>query len=271
MNAISIGTKTPLISGILMSSLLLTASLEAFAQTPSSPPPSPAPTTRASAIKFTRGNPDLKEVALTIDDGPLDTTATDKGTKANLAALEAEQIKATFFLIGSNAKQYPALVKAIRDAGHSIGNHTANHTWDRGMPNLSPAERRKEIEQGKEMIEEALGGGPIDMPLFRLPQGAGINNAAINALIGEYHTYDCFWSIDTEDWKGGGADQTTRSVLESDQLEGSVILCHDIAKGTPQAIRRFAKELKARGYKFVTMEQLIEDSKDKKTPTPSVD
>jgi len=223
-----------------------------------------AATTAAASspsIKVIRGKPDLKEVALTIDDGPIDTTATDYGTKAVLAALASENITATFFLVGDQAREFPALVRAIRDAGHSIGNHTKDHAQNVGMLNLSPKEREQEIVEGKKMIEDALGTGPISMPLFRLPQGSGFRDIAINQLIGKYHKYNCFWSVDTEDWKGAGENQTVDVVVKSNQLEGSVILCHDIAKGTPNAIRRFGRELKSRGYKFVTLEKLLEDSK----------
>jgi len=209
-----------------------------------------APETKAlGAMRLTRGDPTKKEIALTIDDGPLDSKVTGQGTKAILAALAETGVKATFFVTGIQVKQYPKLLQAIRAAGHSIGNHTLNHV------SYPPS---AQILGGRQAIRDALGDQNYAVPSFRLPQGQGFKDDAVNQRIGRVHEFNCYWTIDTADWRGGGEQNTVNTVMKSSQLNGAIVLMHDTdkARGTANAIRRIVPALKAKGYKFVTIEQL---------------
>jgi peptidoglycan-N-acetylglucosamine deacetylase len=102
------------------------------------------------------------ETLITIDDGPDPRT-----TPQLLAALDRHGIKATFFLIGRRARHYPELVRAIHDAGHTIGNHTFSHPAGRFWC-IGPRSARREIGRCDEVLQAITGQVPT---LFRSPVG----------------------------------------------------------------------------------------------------
>jgi len=209
----------------------------------------------AGALMLKRGDPAKKEIAITIDDGPYESKVKGLGTKAVLAALEETGVKATFFVLGEQAKLYPHLVKAIQSAGHSIGNHTLRH---KSFPALSPQDQVKEIVGGRQAILDALGDQNYSIRSFRLMGGNGFLDKTINLRIGRYHEFNCFWTIDTNDWRGWGEQSTVNTVMNSSMLNGAIVLMHDTAQsyGTANAIRRIVPALKAKGFRFVTIEEL---------------
>ena len=102
-----------------------------------------------------------REVVLTFDDGPSATF-----TPRVLDALAAECVKATFFIVGSEAQQTPSLVKRIHAEGHTIGTHTQNHPW---MTRLSREAAKKEIAEGIASAAAAAGDPNAVAPFFRFP------------------------------------------------------------------------------------------------------
>jgi peptidoglycan/xylan/chitin deacetylase (PgdA/CDA1 family) len=186
-----------------------------------------------------------------------------------LAALADTRIKATFFMVGEQVAANPKLAQAVKAAGHSIGSHTMTHARGKGMPKLTQAEREAEVYDCDNVMRESLGVARL--PLFRLPYGAGLNDPTINALIGDRHDFNVYWSIDTNDWKNHGTQWIVDQVLESGaRLEGAIVLCHDHSKGIAPAVRTIVTTLKARGYKFVTLDQMLSRRLTRAAPVPAV-
>jgi len=202
-----------------------------------------------------RGDPNVKEIALTFDDGPIEGHSTERGTRAILSVLAQTQSKATFFVGGGNAQAYPELLKFIRKSGHTIANHTKTHARGLGLPRLSIEGVHDEVGTAKRMIQKAMGGGPI--PLFRLPYGAGVHTERVNRIIAEYHDYNIFWTIDSRDWQRPGYAHLIHSVLDSNQINGAIVLFHDHGQNVPAAVQTIINTLKPRGYRFVTVEELL--------------
>src|SRR5207253_3270642 len=118
---------------------------------------------RIGTVQYTRSLPlEDKEVVLTFDDGPLPPYTTRV-----LDVLAEHCVKANYFLIGRMARGYPALLKRIRDAGHTIGNHSQNHPLAFEKMPLNAVQA--EIEQGFASIATALGERRPPSPFFRIP------------------------------------------------------------------------------------------------------
>ena len=141
-------------------------------------------------------------------------------------------------------------VKAIAAAGHDLGNHSENH---KQMSTLSADECKQEIQKVHDKVKELTGQ---DMILFRPPYG-DYNDTLINTAnsLG-YHVIQ--WDIDSLDWKDYGADNIVSRVVDNDHLgNGSIILMHNGAKYTPDALERVITGLQEKGYEIVPISQLI--------------
>ena len=181
-----------------------------------------------------------KCAALSFDDGPNPNTTPDL-----LATLEQYNVKATFFMIGSQVGPNAALVKSMADAGHVIGNHTWDH---KDLTKLSAAAAKSEVDKTTTAIENAAGIRPY---LVRPPYGA-INDQT-RAAIG-YPTIE--WSVDPEDWKNRNADVVYNRVI-TNTTSGSVVLSHDIYPSTVDAYKRIVPKLLEDGFTLVTIPQLF--------------
>lgn len=183
---------------------------------------------------------DKKLIAITFDDGPHETL-----TPRLLDILKKEDVKATFFVLGSRAKYHPDILKRAADEGHQIGSHTYNH---KELPKLSEHERLKEIKDTADLIEQTIGKRPSAM---RPPYGSisdSVKKDAGALLI--------LWSIDPEDWKYRDADTVYHNVT-GPVRDGDIILLHDIHKTSVDATEKIIPKLKEEGYIFVTVNQLI--------------
>ncbi|MBI4865468.1 MAG: polysaccharide deacetylase family protein [Candidatus Wallbacteria bacterium] len=203
-----------------------------------------------------RGDPQSREVALTFDDGPCGSDGRGNGTAAMLDLLKKERVRGTFFLIGDCAMAYPGLVRRIAAEGHAIGNHTKSHARMKGLEHLSDAAIAEEVEAGENQILYALG---TDEPLtlFRCPYGSGAKSARVNSILAANGFYNVFWTIDTQDWKTHNSNTTTRRVLQSPNLSGGIVLMHDRVPGSVTATKKVIDSLRQRGYRFVTVPQLL--------------
>ncbi len=183
-------------------------------------------------------------IAMTFDDGPSATL-----TPKLLDLLKERHIHVTFFLIGENAKAHPEIIKRALAEGHEIG----NHSWDH--PNLakkSDEEVRSQLDRTKEAIVAAIGQAPT---LMRPPYGSV--TAAQKKMIHDQLGYQIIlWDVDPDDWKRPGSDVVERRILEGTR-SGSIILSHDIHPGTVQAMPSTLDNLLAKGFKFVTVSELI--------------
>lgn len=153
-------------------------------------------------------------------------------------------------MTGGWVESYPDDVKAIAEAGHDLGNHSENH---KQMSQLGMAECKEEIQKVHDKVKELTGK---DMILFRPPYG-DYNDTLIDAAneLG-YHVIQ--WDVDSLDWKDYGANDIVDRVCNHKALgNGSIILCHNGAKYTAEALDTLITRLKEAGYTFVPLSQLI--------------
>lgn len=184
-----------------------------------------------------------REVVLTFDDGPL-----PKYSNEILDILAAHCAKATFFLVGSQARANPQGVRKVRDAGHTVGTHTQNHPV--GMDRLPFERSRQEIEQGIASVTAALGDGGGLSPFLRIP---GLRRTdEIEAFAASKGLQ--LWSADfpADDWRDVSANRVYELAMQRLEQKGKgILLLHDIQPRTVAALPMILKEMKARGYRIV--------------------
>ncbi len=188
------------------------------------------------------GNPTLKEVAITFDDGPYGAT-----TRDILQTLKDNEVSATFFVVGKHVDERPELVRKIMSDGHEVGNHTYTHPR---LTQITHGQAKDELEMCEKAVFNATGshmnlmrppGMNFDDGLLSLAQDMGYTTIHWNALAGDYVPVE--------------PEMIVKRVLWQVQ-PGSVILLHDspdTARALPELIRR----LKADGYRFVTVTQML--------------
>lgn len=153
-------------------------------------------------------------------------------------------------MTGGWVDQFPDDVKAIAKAGHDLGNHSMNH---KHMSQLTDDENKEEILQ---VHSKVIGLTNIEMTLFRPPYG-DYDNDLIRA-VNEIGYYPIQWSVDSLDWKDYGADNIVDTVLNHKALKpGAIILMHNGAKYTADALERIIVGLKEKGYEIVPISKLI--------------
>ncbi|WP_340377436.1 polysaccharide deacetylase family protein [Streptomyces sp. SS7] len=195
----------------------------------------PAATTSAAAVDCRR----VKCVALTFDDGPV------ADTQRLLRILKERHVPVTFYLVGKNVQRYPSTVRAAAAAGHQIG----NHSWDHAdLTRLSRAAVASEVSRTDTAIKQATGKKPTT---FRAPYGA--QNATVRAVAARPLVH---WSVDTLDWKYRDTARLIR-VVKADTRPGDIVLMHDIHRTTVDAVPGIINGLTARGFHFVTVDQLF--------------
>ncbi|QUE86520.1 LysM peptidoglycan-binding domain-containing protein [Exiguobacterium alkaliphilum] len=202
----------------------------------------------AAASKFiTSVNTTSKVVALTFDDG-----ADGANTNKILDILAKNNVKATFFLTGSGANNHPQYIKNIAAKGHQLGNHSYTHP---DFTKLTATQMKSELDRTEALVKSITG--KTTKPIFRAPFGA-VNSAVLSGVGAAGYGYTIQWNIDTIDWKGLTASQINTKV-QTNIKPGSIVLMHTGAgaPGTPLALPTMISQLKAKGYKFVTVSQLL--------------
>jgi peptidoglycan/xylan/chitin deacetylase (PgdA/CDA1 family) len=175
-----------------------------------------------------------------------------------LEILKQRNIKATFFLIGQNAAANPDIVRRILAEGHEVGNHSWTHPQ---LSKLSDDRVTAEITKTQAAIKDASGYAPT---LLRPPYGA-ITPRQREWIANQFGLNIILWSVDPFDWKRPGASVITQRIL-SQVRPGAIILSHDIHKQTVDAMPATLDALIAKGYKFVTVSQLIAMNRPKPPP-----
>lgn len=174
----------------------------------------------------------------------------NEDTQRILDILKKHQVQATFFMTGGWVEDYPDDVKALLADGHDLGNHSENH---KNMSQLSDEECKEEILRVHQKVKELTG---YEMFLFRPPYGDYDNEVIKNARAVNY--YPIQWDVDSLDWKDYGANDIVKRVCEHKDLgNGSIILCHNGAKYTADALDTLITRLKDMGYEFVPLSKLI--------------
>ena len=174
----------------------------------------------------------------------------NEDTSKILEILKKHNVKVTFFMTGGWVESYPDDVKAILADGHDLGNHSENH---KNMSQLSDSECEEELMEVHRKVQELTG---YEMFLFRPPYGDYDNDVIKVAKKCGY--YPIQWDVDSLDWKDYGVDSIIKTVTEHKHLgNGSIILCHNGAKFTAQALDTLITTLEKKGYEFVPISELI--------------
>jgi len=197
---------------------------------------------------------------MTFDDGPHGAN-----TPRLLEMLKQRGIKATFFCVGQCVAEYPEIAKRIVEEGHEIASHSWSHPQ---LSSMSEASVRDQLERTHQAIKQATGIAP---KVFRPPYGA-FTLRQRNWASAVYGYKTILWDVDPLDWKVRNASHVQSEILRQ-TVPGSIILSHDIHKSTIDAMPATLDALLAKGYKFVTVSELLAmdkpvPAKPKATPAP---
>lgn len=184
------------------------------------------------------------KIALTID-----AAWEDDKTDFILEELERQDIKATFYLCGFWVKKYPDKVKAIYEAGHELGNHTATHPH---MNRLNAQQITKELADFEVMLKDITGQNSIT---FRAPYGE-FNDFVITTVKALGYT-TVQWSIDTVDWREERSAQTILDTVLPKLKSGAIVLCHNNGYKIKEYLPTLITKAKEQGFEFVTVSELL--------------
>jgi len=202
------------------------------------------PTSVGTRESYSKISTNLPFIALTFDDGPHPVN-----TPRLLDMLRERNVKATFYVVGTNARAYPEILRRIITEGHEIGSHTITHG---NITKMSDNQIREEMRGGIEIITSATGVPPRT---FRPPYGA-ITSAQKSWIRAEFGTPSILWSVDPEDWKKPGSS-VVASRLVAGAAPGGILLVHDIHAPSIDAMPSALDQLLAKGFQFITVTQLI--------------
>lgn len=205
-------------------------------------------------VNYTVGNRELPIYSVDTTENKIalsfDAAWGNEDTATILSILEKHNVHVTFFMTGGWVESYPDDVKAIQKAGHDLGNHSENH---KHMPQLSTSGMCDELNKVTEKVKKLTG---TTMCLFRPPYGDYDNNLIIQAKNCGYYTIQ--WNVDSLDWKNYGVDSIVNTVLNHKDLKnGSIILMHNGAKYTAEALPKVIEGLQEKGYEIVPISKLI--------------
>ena len=172
----------------------------------------------------------------------------NEDTQELIDILDRFQVKATFFVVGDWVDKYPESVKALHDAGHEVMNHSNSHAH---MSQLSSEAIVADVEACNDKIEAVTGVRPT---LIRPPYGEYDNNVITS--IRSIGMEPIQWDVDSLDWKDLPAGEITERVVSRVQ-PGSIVLFHNAALHTPEALPAILETLLQEGYTFVPISELI--------------
>ena len=172
----------------------------------------------------------------------------NEDTQQLIDILGQYKVPATFFVVGEWVDKYPESVKALFDAGHEVMSHSNTHAH---FNKLSPQEIVEDLNACGDKIEKVTGVRPT---LFRCPYGE-YDDHVINA-VRSMGIEPIQWDVDSLDWKDLSAADITKRVTGKVQ-PGSIVLFHNAAKHTPEALPGIIEKLLQDGYTFVPISELI--------------
>jgi len=186
-----------------------------------------------------------KVVALTFDDGP-----NDGETQAIVAILQEQQVKATFFELGTNIQRYPALSAACVNAGNLVGLHSWDH---KNFTKLSADQIDAQLNENQAALKAATGQTTA---WVRAPYGA--TNTEVDVAVTARGFHMAGWTVDPKDWARPGVDKIVERVVAGAR-PGAIILMHDGGGNRDQtvaALPQIIAALKDQGYGFVTVSEM---------------
>ncbi|GMA39956.1 hypothetical protein GCM10025883_20010 [Mobilicoccus caccae] len=231
--------------------------------TPAATPGSAAPTRARASAASARTCPAPRtlaqlpgagrRIALTFDDGPSPIS-----TRPILEILDREGVKATFFQIGENAKEYPQITREVARRGHVVANHSWSH---RDFSTSSPAHLRQEVDATTTLLQSLTGER---ICFVRAPYGN--RSTGSDAFLEGRGLTQIMWQGDTRDWSGPGTSAIVRDALAAPPRRGAsvILLLHDAKQFTPKgqeagrqtvaALPTVIREYKKLGYTFVQVD-----------------
>ncbi len=172
----------------------------------------------------------------------------NEDTQQLIDILEKHKVKATFFVVGEWVDKFPESVKALSDAGHEVMNHSDSHPH---MTQIPKEKMKEEVEKCNEKIKKITGKTPT---LFRAPYG-DYNNDVVQT-VRDCGCYTIQWDVDSLDWKELSAQEIHKRVVEKVK-PGSIVLFHNAALHTPDALTGIIQKLQGDGYQFVPISEII--------------
>lgn len=197
-----------------------------------------------AGVSFSRVLVSGNYIAMTFDDGPH-----PQNTPRLLDMLAKRNIKATFYVIGRSVDLHPGVLRRTVAEGHEIGNHSHTH---RLLSKLGDTEVRQEMQRCQDAIGRAAGVRPRTM---RPPYG-GLLQRQRELIHSEFGYPTILWSVDPLDWKRPGPSVVASRIL-SGTTAGGIVLAHDLHSQTVDAMPATLDGLLRKGFKFVTVSQLI--------------
>ena len=197
---------------------------------------------------FTRGSLDIKEVALSFDDGP------GSNTKDILKILEKKDVKATFFLLGTSVEKRPKWVKEIYSKGHELANHTYNHVnFFKYDENDREEKVKEEVLKCQDLIKDITN---FRTKLVRFPHGYLREDALSVAKEINYKIVNWTFGMD---WEKNLSQEEMLDLYSENAKPGTIFLMHDLQKNTTiiKVLPVLIDRLKSKGYKFVTVGEMI--------------
>ncbi len=199
------------------------------------------------------GNPKNKTITLSFDDGP-----DLKYTPKILDILKKYNVKATFFVVGSQIEKYPTIFKRMIREGHDIANHGYRHLK---ITELTANQLKSQLELNTALMKKYKAAGRL---VFRPPYGA-LDPTTIQTI--SKHGYKiALWTIDSRDWRSLNKSQVIKNVV-SNFKNGYIVLQHCAAEskkenlsGSVQALPEIIKAARKQGFRLVTVSQLLESS-----------
>ena len=172
----------------------------------------------------------------------------NEDTQKLIDILTKYNVKATFFVVGFWADKFPESVKALHDAGHEVMNHSDNHAH---FNTLGSAQITENITACNDKVAAVTGVRPT---LIRLPYGE-YNDSVINT-VRSMGMLPIQWDVDSLDWKDLLAPEITQRVTTRVK-PGSIVLFHNAAKHTPEALPAIIETLQGQGYTFLPISQIL--------------
>ena len=196
-----------------------------------------------------------KWIALTFDDGPYPPY-----TDRLLDVLKAKRVHATFFLVAEQAQQYPELVRRMKAEGHTVGLHAFRH---RDFLKLTEEEKRKDLEQGKNLLRDITGKNPV---YWRPPHG--FRDFSVMETAAAQNLTVVNWSVIPRDWTGIDSQEIFRRVMDKAD-DGAIVLLHDgdspgyksSRQATVDAVAPLIDSLREKGYHLVSLEEYVQAEK----------
>ena len=196
-----------------------------------------------------------KWIALTFDDGPYPPY-----TDRLLDVLKAKRVHATFFLVAEQAQQYPELVQRMTAEGHTVGLHAFRH---RDFLKLTEEEKRKDLEQGKNLLRDITGKNPV---YWRPPHG--FRDFSVMETAAAQNLTVVNWSVIPRDWTGIDSQEIFRRVMDKAD-DGAIVLLHDgdspgykaSRQATVDAVAPLIDSLREKGYHLVSLEEYVQAEK----------